>query len=544
VFLDSLGPSDKLVVDTETNRTDYYEERYLLGLAFYHPKMSGYIPVGHKPFMGEEATNIDIPKYLFRDVKAKLIFHNAKFDYQVMERYGLQVPRDNCEDTMIMAHWVDENQLSYSLEHLTKVLKVTQKETKIAKAMKEYWDSIPPYVMAKYAIGDCLSTYELHDKLDPLFEPYRSNWNEVDRDFMFFLASMETKGILIDVDRCAELEVLTLERMQQIEQELGFDPSKPALLRSKLFDDPPFGYGLKPLSYTPKTGKPQVNTRFLENTNHPVCGLLLEYSELKKQLTSYFRPYQKLGHLSGRLHPSFKQHGTVTGRLSCENPNLQQVPRDSKVKEIFLPEDGHDLVEIDYSNLEMRLMAVYCKQPALLEIFSKRDGDVHQLTADLIGIPRYDAKQANFTIGYGGGWSPLDQYIKKGEKASRAIIDNWHKTYPEVKKVSYQAQYAAEKNNGTVKMWTGRERHFRFKSECHKAFNNVIQGGGFEIVKRSCVLLHKVGFDIRNQVHDSVWINSDNPQDIKEAEAIMEGWALETFELPFFVESKTLKSRK
>jgi DNA polymerase-1 len=332
--------------------------------------------------------------------------------------------------------------------------------------------------------------------------------------------------------------------MQQIQDELGFDPSKPSDVRSKLFDEPPFGYGLTPLSFTPKKREPQVNKAFLEATNHPVCGLLLEYSLLKKQLTSYFRPYQKLGGLAGRIHPSFRQHGTKTGRLSCADPNLQQVPRDSKVKDVFMPEEGCDLVEIDYSNIEMRLMAVYSQQPALLEEFTPREGDVHGRVATELGIDRFKAKTVNFLIGYGGGAKVLAQQLRISQTEASQILVKYKKKYPELFTTANSAQRAAENNSGEVRLWSGRVRHFQYPSEYHKAFNSVVQGGAFEIVKRSMLKLDEAGFDIRNQVHDSVWLNAETKAEVKEAEKIMEEWVEEDFSLPFFVESKVLRSRK
>ena len=543
-FLDSLSKDDVLVIDTETNWTDDYEDRYLMGIALCAKGQSCYLPVGHLPFFGVEPENVTVPDNLFSKTVAKLVFHNAKFDIQILERANVKLPTGNFYDTMMMAHYIDENELSYSLDNLCRVYKVAGKAGKIAKAMKDNWDNMLIDVMAQYAIQDVESTMALYHKLLPKFETYREVWEEVDREFTLLLAKMERKGILVDVPMCADLEKQCFDRMAQIEQELGFDPSKPSQLRSRLFDEPPFGLGLKPLSYTPKKNEPQVNKAFLEATNHPVCGLLLEYSELKKQMTSYFTPYQKKGGLAGRIHPSFKLHGTVTGRMSCENPNMQQVPRTSKVKDVFMPEKGCDLIEIDYSNIEMRLMAVYSQQPSLLEEFTPRKGDVHGRVASELGVDRFKAKTVNFLIGYGGGAGVLSKQLKISEREAKSILDKYKKTYKELFTTSYSAARSAEQNEGTVRLWSGRERHFKYPSEYHKAFNSVVQGGAFEIVKRSMLKLDAAGFDIRNQVHDSVWLNESDPLRVKEAERIMEEWVEELFGLPFYVESKVLRSRK
>jgi DNA polymerase-1 len=392
-------------------------------------------------------------------------------------------------------------------------------------------------------MDDVISTGELYEKLVEPFEPYKPIWENFDRAFMLLLLKMETKGIPVDLEMCRELEARSLKRLAEIRVELGFDPSKPSQLHPRLFDEPPWGLGLKPLTLTPG-GKAQVNTRFLERTNHPICGLLLEYRGLQKQVTSYFSSYQRIAGKSDRVHPTFKMHGTVTGRLSCENPNLQQVPRDSKVKDVFMPEEGCDLVEIDYSNIEMRLAAIYSAQPELLEEFSKREGDVHGRVAQALNITRQKAKTVNFLTIYGGGKRVLADQLRIKESEAAKILADYRKSYPEIFTTMNAAASAADNNRGEIRLWSDRVRHFPFQSEHHKAFNSIIQGGAFEIVKRSMLLLDDAGFDIRNQVHDSVWLNVEDRSTIKRAEEIMEGWVEETFGLPFYVESKTLRSRK
>lgn len=534
------------VIDTETNWTDLYHERRLMGVAVYlhSQKHAYYIPVGHSDFF-ETPDNQEIPRDFFNKLRCTTVYHNAKFDIQVLQNSGLQVPTDKVEDTMLMAHYINENEFQYSLDAMTKKYCSVHKATATSKAMKNNnWDNMPIVAMGKYAMADVIAEAELYLALkDHYEENYQSLWTNFDRDFMLLLAKMETAGIPVDLEMCRELETKSQARLDEIQSELGFDPAKPSQLHPKLFDDPPWGFGLKPLSLTPG-GKPQVNTKFLERTNHPVCGLLLEYKGLQKQVSSYFSSYQRIAGISGRVHPSFKMHGTVTGRLSCENPNLQQVPRDSKVKDVFMPEEGCDLVEIDYSNIEMRLATVYSQQPELLEEFSTRSGDVHGRVAEALGITRQKAKTVNFLTIYGGGKRVLADQLRIKEAEAGKILADYRKSYPEIFSTMLAAQRTAENSNGEVRLWSDRVRHFPYLSECHKAFNSVIQGGAFEIVKRSMLLLDAEGFDIRNQVHDSVWLNVEDRGTIQSAEKIMESWCQDTFGLPFYVESKTLRSRK
>ena len=182
---------------------------------------------------------------------------------------------------------------------------------------------------------------------------------------MLLLAEIEMNGILIDRELCAELQHSVRLGFKRFVSELGFDPAKPSQLHPKLFSDPPLGLGLRPSSFTP-TGKPQVSLEWLQGVGHPTTALVHEYRKISKQLSSYFSAYLDLTTRENpRLHPTFKQHGTETGRLSCENPNLQQIPReeykDASVKALFLPEPGKELWEIDYRTIEYRLQAVYAE---------------------------------------------------------------------------------------------------------------------------------------------------------------------------------------
>jgi DNA polymerase I len=535
--------SNYVVVDTETTwLTGIREDRMLMGVSILFDGQTYYIPVGHTDYFMDIPKNQIIPSDFFSGIKCSVVFHNAKFDLSVLKQAGCPVPVNNIQDTMIMAHLIWENYRSYSLDNLTKLYKCTNKATSTAKVMKTNWNDMPVVAMMSYATQDVLATAELYEKLLPEYKEIKHVWENVDRSFMVLLSEMEDKGIPIDGEMCLDLENQTRLRMIQIEAELGFDPSKPSQVRTKLFSEPPTGYGLTPLSFTAKTLVPQVNIDFLEKTNHPVCGLLLEYSRCKKYLTSYFVPYQKLAGKAGRLYPSFRQHGTVTGRLSCAEPNLQQIPRTSNVKNVFMPEKNCHLVEIDYSNIEMRLAAVYAQQPELLEEFSTREGDVHGRVAESLKVERFKAKVINFLIIYGGGVRALAFQLRCPESEAKKILDSYKKTYPEIFTTMKRAENACNNNGGSVRLWSDRIRHFPYVSEHHKAFNSVVQGGAFEIVKRSMLGLNDAGFDIRNQVHDSVWLNIQDLETVKLAENIMEDWVEKEFGLPFFVESKILRS--
>jgi DNA polymerase-1 len=188
----------------------------------------------------------------------------------------------------------------------------------------------------------------------------------------------------------------------------------------------------------------------------------------------------------------------------------------------------------------MRLAACYAGNKELLETF-QNEGDVHQQVADRLHIKRQTAKTINFAIIYGAGINKIAQQLGIKRTYAETILENYKAAYPEI---FYQINVATETAaiQKWVRMWTGRRRHFKYPSEEHKAFNAVIQGGGFEIVKRSMLILDRAGYDIRNCVHDSVWIQMKKPSesDLKEIESLMSDWTAEEFDVRFSVDSKKL----
>lgn len=533
-----LSTRAPIAIDTETNYTDSYEERYCMGISLATIDNYYYIPIRHGEFMGKPqpclSNMAEICSTIFSDIDVPVVFHNAKFDLAVLERMGLELPKsEKINDTMLMHHYIDEES-PHDLDNLSKKYCTVNKNVKLAKQLKKVgWEDAWIPAMAEYAQEDAIATRQLYFSLVEPFYPYRDCWENYDRDFMFLLKNMEHKGLPVIREECENL-LKDAEGIQNgIQSELGFNPGSTAILRQKFFEE----LGLKPLTYTPK-GLPQVNKKFLQNTNHYLSKRVLEYRDWQKQ-AGYLKKYLELSEKDGRLHPSFKQHGTVTGRLSCENPNMQQVPRESDIKKMFIPEPGKQLWEIDFRNLELRLTAVYSQCKALLQVF-KEEGDVHQMVADQVGVSRQMAKIVNFLITYGGGAPALSFQANISMPEAIKTKRDYEDRYPEIFTTMRAATMAAEENGGKVKMWSGRWRHFRYSSDYHKAFNSIIQGGAFEIVKRSMLLLEQAGVDMRNQVHDSVWIMVDSEDEVIEAEKIMSKWTEEVFGLNFSVDRKRL----
>ena len=538
-----------LAIDTETNMTDLDHERFLVGASFYAKGDDPwYVPFGHEhPFIPVENVPLwDFSKDIHPD--CTLIFHNAKFDLKVLRKTGIDLLSWNIIDTMLWHHLLDsyhppKGWPGHTLEALEKAL--LKKDTKAALVKqikvirKDYgMEAVPPFVMASYASNDVVSTYQLYE----LFLPQMEEWLllpiwEIDLEFMRLLVRIEEVGLLLDQSESLRLAAESKVRMDQIRTYLPFDPAKDSQARKRFFGDAPLGLGLQPSKKTPSQ-LPSVDESVLEGINHPEAGLLLEYRGLAKATSTWFQGLPDKADQGGYVHPSFKQHGTVTHRLSAENPNPQQFPRDGDVKKLFMPEKGHDLIEFDYRTVEFRLGAVYADQKGLLEIF-RNNGDLHAEVAQRLNISRPIAKNVNFTIIYLGGVEVL--YHKYGipRKEGQRIINDYKKEYHEIFAMAKRCQQLAE-SRGWIRYWDGRLRIFKNKWECKDAWNSLIQGGSFQIIKRSMLTLAEQGIDIRNQVHDSIWINYPKGEDPQKVCDVMTNWTVEQFGIPFHVEWKVL----
>jgi DNA polymerase-1 len=533
----------KVVIDTETNwlkKNESSRLRYCLGVAIKTDTDKYYIPVQHSDWL-LKCENIDIPKDFFSDVTCDVIMHNAKFDLQVLENLGIQVPTDKLTCTMLMHHYIDVYP-PHDLDQLGAKYLGIRKEKDLKEAMKKEWDRMPAQVMGPYAEQDTEIPYQLHDVLLPNFQEFQPLWESHDRDFMLCLKEIEQKGIRINRELAEKLDDQCHRRMEELTAQLGFDPAKPSQLHPKLFAAPPRGLGLVPSEVSPKTGKPTVSDSYLESVGHPVTALVQEYRGLAKQSSSYYGSYCRLTSWDyPRLHPNFKIHGTVTARLSCENPNLQQIPResdDNQVKQLFLPDEGKQLWELDFANIEYRLTALYANEKSMIDAF-KEGRDFHQLVADDLGISRQQAKVVNFLMIYGGTASALSVQLGCSWKKADTIIDNYFSAYPKVREVSQAAEDKARESS-EIKYWTGRKRNFRYESESRKAFNSLVQGGSFEIMKWGMLNCWKAGVDMRNQVHDAVWVNVDKEEEVVEIGHLLSDWTEEAFGLKFPVDIKRL----
>lgn len=522
LFIMGALNADIVAVDTEASGQEIRDGRgYCIGISmsyrFGGKQVGVYLPFRHR--------RGNLPKEYLERLQPifnhkPLIFHNAKFDLVSLETLGLKVPEE-FYDTMLMAHMINENWLSKGLDWLgNTLLKEGKKDQKIVQQIAKAsggWDGVGPEIMGPYAKQDAEITLRLYEYLKPQFDKqgFGPLWSTEQR-FVRLLAKMESRGIRVDTSECSLQAQRGRLIMETIASELGLNPGSPKDLERLLLTE----LGL-PVYKTTPGGKPSFDKfamamyeRDLELLENPTAGRIKEYRGWSKACAVAYEGYPALISPDGRLRPNYKMHGTVTGRLSCEKPNLQQIPRvsqnswDGALKRLFIPADGYELWEADYSQLELRLGAAYAGERSLLEEFSKADSDVFSRMASELGFSRGDTKTLTYTLQYGGGIKRLSDVFKVDASRADAIRSQYFETYPGFKRLPQQAASKA-KSRGYVKMWTGRRRHFENpEEEAHKAFNAIIQGGSAEIVKRTMLRLSDTvdGDDCRMllQVHDSV----------------------------------------
>jgi DNA polymerase-1 len=499
-----------------------------MGVSFAWRNAGGEVDALYCPFRHRFGPNYDWGR--FRETIQQIldskptIFHNAKFDLVSLETLGLRTREVKFFDTMLIGHQINENVYNQGLDSAAKHylddpgkrLKGTPLEVLTKKGL---WEIVPAGMMVEYAAYDAHLTLRLFEKLWPMVvsEGTVANWRHR-ASMVNLVADMERNGVLIDVALCQKMAELGKQEMDSLSSALGgLNPASPIDLRYLLHDT----LKLKPI-YHPKTGNITFNNKAMEeyeiilsHQSLPIAQQILAYRGWQKSTSSNYEPYVELLSPDGKLRPNYKLHGTVSGRFSCERPNLQQIPRsgskpwNGRMKACFIPEDGWVLVEADYAQLEARLGAVYADEKKLIEIFNDPSRDIFSEMASALGFTRDQTKTMVYSIAYGAGVNRIATVFNVSLSEARKMIDNYFSTYPGLKRASDMYKFAAMAHK-KVKVWSGRYRHFQYSDEHRKAFNSIIQGGAADIVERTMLRAAAVGLnngiDSRMvlQVHDSI----------------------------------------
>ena len=508
-----------LSLDTETTGTDPICAE-LVGMSFsFEENQAFYVPV---PPNHEEAQRIvNIFKPAFEDENIIKVGQNIKYDLLVLENYGVTL-KGKMFDTMV-AHYVLQPELRHGMDYLAEIylkydtIKIEELIGPKGKNQKNMRD-LPPSEVYKYACEDADVTLRLKNILEKELETngVKELFEEIEMPLVPVLAYMERNGVRIDTEALKETSRHFTARMNQIEEEVhqlagtNFNIASPKQVGEVLFDK------LKIVEKAKKTKSGQYVTseEVLESLKgkHEIVGKILEHRGLKKLLGTYVDALpQLINPKTGRIHTSFNQTVTATGRLSSSNPNLQNIPvRNEDGKEIrkaFIPDDGCEFFSADYSQIELRIMAHLSEDPHMIEAFHEGQ-DIHAATAAKIykepleavtREQRSKAKTANFGIIYGISVFGLAERLNVDRKEAKTLIDGYFETYPHVKEYMERSiQSAREK--GYIETVFKRKRYLpdinshnavvRGYAE-RNAINAPIQGSAADIIKAAMIHIYR-----------------------------------------------------
>lgn len=539
MLLDALNSSMHISFDTETTSIDANNAE-LVGLSFsVQPHTGWYVPV---PSNKEEAKRVlKHFEHLFKDKGKTWIGHNAKYDMLVLKWYGVEI-KGALFDTLL-AHYVIEPEGKHNMDWLSAkylgyepihIEELIGKKGKNQGTMRD----VAPADVKDYAAEDADVTLQFKSIFEPLLQKNDVQYvfEKVELPLVPVLVNMEYEGIRIDetflndYSKVLETEARTHEEKVYEVAGVKFNLGSPKQLGEILFDK----LQLDPKAKKTKTGQYATGEDVLSKlaNEHSIAADILAYREYTKLKSTYVDALPLLiNPKTGRVHTTFAQAIAVTGRLSSNNPNLQNIPirtdRGREIRKAFIPRDeNHVLISADYSQIELRIVAAISGDEAMSEAF--RNGkDVHTATASKVyNVPesevtkemRYKAKSVNFGIVYGQGTFGLAQNLKIKQSEAREIIDNYKKEFSGITRyMDDTINFARE--NGYVQTIMGRKRWLRDINSANftvrglaerNAINSPIQGTAADMIKLAMIKIHEAfkqhGFQSKMvlQVHDEL----------------------------------------
>jgi len=582
-----LRKYDEIAIDLETRDPDLKSKGSgsiigngeVVGIAVAVPGRKFYFPIAHG-----SGPNMDRKKTLewFKDIcesDAIKIFHNAMYDVCWIKSIGLKI-NGQIVDTMIAASLIDENRFRFDLNSLSwDYLGHGKNEAALNEEAKsrgldpkaDMWQ-LPAMYVGSYAEKDAELTLELwqifkkelmHQDVESIFE--------LETDLFPCLVDMRFLGVRVDAQRAHKLkQQLTLqeeELLHKIKKETQIDVQLMAARSvAKVFDK----LGL-PYERTAKSHAPSFTKNFIQNHSHPVVRMIAQAREVNKAHTTFIDTIIKHEH-KGRIHADINQirsdyGGTVTGRFSYSNPNLQQLPARNKdlgpmIRSIFIPEEGHTWGCFDYSQQEPRLVVHYAslhKFPSVNDVIDNYENDTstdfHQVVADMAKIPRSQAKVINLGLFYGMGKAKLQAELGVSKDKAAELFDQYHAKVPFVKQLMNSASNRAQER-GQIRTLLGRLCRFHLwepnqfgmhkalpheealqehgpgirRAYTYKALNKLIQGSAADMTKKAMLDLYKSGIVAHIQIHDELCVSVRDEEHAKQIVDVMENAV--TLEVP------------
>ena len=574
-----LRPYDEIAIDLETRDPDLKTmgsgsvigNGEVVGIAVAVPGRKYYFPIAHG-----SGPNMDRKKTIewFKDVLASdaiKIFHNAMYDVCWIRQMGLKI-NGLVVDTMIAASLIDENRFRYDLNSLSwdylghgknEVALNEEAKSRGLDPKSEMW-KLPAMYVGSYAEKDAELTLELWQifKKEIIHQDIESIFN-LETDLFPCLVDMRFLGVRVDSDRATllkqELETEEKKLLLAISKETTIEPQIWAARSiAKVFDKLSLPY-----ERTVKTNSPSFTKNFLQEHKHPVVNMIARAREINKAHTTFIDTILRYEH-KGRIHADINQirsdqGGTVTGRFSYSNPNLQQLPARNKdlgpmIRSLFLPDEGRTWGCFDYSQQEPRLVVHYAslyKFPSVNDVIDNYENDAaadfHQTVADMAEIPRTQAKTINLGLFYGMGKAKLQAELGVSKDKAAELFDQYHAKVPFVKQIMNAASNRAQER-GQIRTLLGRLCRFHLwepnqfgmhkalphedalrehgpgikRAYTYKALNKLIQGSAADMTKKAMLDLYKEGIVAHIQIHDELCVSVESPEQAKKIIEVME----------------------
>ncbi|HEI9845752.1 TPA: DNA polymerase I [Morganella morganii] len=559
-WADILREAGEFAFDTETDSLDNLSAR-LIGMSFAAKAgHAAYVPIGHDyldapdQLLTEQVLRVMKP--ILEDENIRKIGQNLKFDRGIMENYGVEL-RGIAFDTMLESYVLNSVAGRHDMDSLADRhlnYKTTTFEDIAGKGKKQLtFNQIPLEEAANYAAEDADITLLLHQALYPQLEAEKSLlhvYQDIEMPLVPVLSRMERTGVLIDANVLAAQSVELTARLDELEKQAfaiageEFNLSSPKQLQTILFEK----LNLPVVKKTPG-GAPSTNEEVLEELadNHELPRVILEHRSLSKLKTTYTDKLPLMvDPKTRRVHTSYHQAVTATGRLSSRDPNLQNIPvrtdEGRRIRQAFIARDGYCIMAADYSQIELRIMAHLSQDKGLLKAFAEGK-DIHRATAaEVFGVPleevtsdqRRSAKAINFGLIYGMSAFGLARQLGIPRGEAQRYMDLYFERYPGV--LDYMArtrEHAAEK--GYVETLEGRRlwlpeinsrNGMRRKAAEREAINAPMQGTAADIIKKAMIAvddwLQKENIDalMIMQVHDELVFEVRKEQQAEMAEKI------------------------
>ena len=574
-----LRQADTIAIDLETYDPDLKSKGSgsivgrgkVVGIAIATDGYSGYFPFDHKG-----GGNLEKSKVIewFKDVcacPADKIFHNAMYDVCWIRAMGIKI-NGNIYDTMIAASLVNENRFRFDLGSLGwDYVGRGKNEKELVEAANEWgvdpkadmW-MLPSMYVGNYAERDAELTLDLWKVMQKeISNQDLGSIFELETDLFPCLVDMKFKGVRVDTESAHKLkqQLCTEEKklLSEVTKETGIECQIWAARSiAKVFDKLKLSY-----DRTEKTKSPSFTKNFLSEHNHPLVKKIAKAREINKAHTTFIDTIIRYEH-KGRIHADINQirsdqGGTVTGRFSYSNPNLQQIPARNKdlgplIRSLFIPESGCEWGCFDYSQQEPRLVVHYASLDQDTSVFGVKDAyeenvksDFHQTVADMAQIPRTQAKTINLGLFYGMGKGKLQAELGVSKEKAEELFQQYHSRVPFVKRLMNSVSNRAQKS-GQIRTLLGRLCRFHLwepnlfgmhkalpheealrehgpgirRAYTYKALNKLIQGSAADMTKKAMLDLYREGIVPHIQIHDELDISVESDSQAKKIIEIME----------------------